>query len=229
MKWMLLTLLFISNAWAITPNEILQKVDEVRNPSDSYSMNVKIKSSKEKEDFSFLVFLKGNDKTLVKTLGPKKIMGRHMLMLEENMWVFVPNLKRSVRVSLSQKLVGEAANGDISRMRWFGDYEAKIEKEDAKQFVLFLEQKKKGLTYPKIRAFVEKKTFHPIKADFLTLTGKVIKTSEYLDYKELAGKKRPSKIKIVDALNSDQYSEIIVEKIENKKLPDSMFTEKSLE
>lgn len=229
MKWLLLITLYSLNAWSVTPDEILKNVDDVRNPSNSYSMNVRIKSPKESEDFTFLVYLKGNDKTLVKTLGPKKIMGRHMLMLEENMWVFVPNLKRSVRVSLSQKLVGEAANGDISRMRWFGDYEAKIEKEDDKQFILFLEQKKKGLTYPKIRAFVEKKTFHPIKAEFLTLTGKVIKTSEYSDYKDLEGKKRPSKIRIVDALNANQFSEIIVEKIENKNLPDSMFTEKSLE
>ena len=50
-------------------------------------------------------------------------------------WVFIPNLKRSVRVGLSQKLTGQAANGDISRMRWSGDYTPKLLKETKKELV----------------------------------------------------------------------------------------------
>ena len=45
----------------------------------------------------------------------------------------MPSLKRAIRVSLSQKLMGEAANGDISRMRWYGDYNVKIEKQTNKE------------------------------------------------------------------------------------------------
>ena len=68
-------------------------------------------------------------------------------MLDENMWVFIPNLKRSVRVGLSQKLTGQAANGDISRMRWSGDYTPKLLKETKKSWLLHLQAKKKGLTH----------------------------------------------------------------------------------
>ena len=98
--------------------DLLQEVDSFRNPSDSYSMSVRIVSSNESEEARFLVYLKGNSKTLIKVLAPKKNLGRNMLMVAENMWVYVPNIRRSVRVSLNQKLTGEAANGDISRMRW---------------------------------------------------------------------------------------------------------------
>lgn len=229
MKFILFLSFFSLSSWAIGPEEILKNADEVRNPSESYFTKIRVKSSNEPEDYKFDVFLKGNNKTLIKSLAPKKIIGRNMLMIDENMWVYVPNLKRAVRVSLSQKLVGEASNGDISRMRWFGDYSAKIEKEDAKQYVLYLEQLKKGLTYPKLRVFIEKKTFNPIKAEFLTLSDKVLKHSEYLDYKEMAGKKRPSRIKITDAMKVDNYSEIMIDAVEVRKLPDSMFTEKSIE
>ena len=120
---------FISTLAVAT--DLLVEVDKYRNPSDAYSMSVKIISSSEKEDSSFLVYLKGNDKTLIKVLSPKKTLGRNMLMIGENMWVYIPNIRRSVRVSLSQKLTGEAANGDISRMRWAGDYTHKVEKKDA--------------------------------------------------------------------------------------------------
>ena len=209
--------------------ELLQEIDKYRNPSDAYSMSVRIVSSRETEPSSFLVYLKGNNKTLIKVLAPKKTLGRNMLMIDENMWVYVPNIRRSVRISLNQKLTGEAANGDISRMRWSGDYSYKIEKQDAKQWELLLEAIKQGLTYSKIRIWVDAKDKRPLKAEFLTLSGKIIKTATYEDYKQILGKNRPSRIHIEDNLRKDQFSDIYLEKMENKNFPDSMFTEKSLE
>lgn len=219
-------LLLSLNALAL---DLLEEVDKYRNPSDSYLMQVKIISSNEKEEASFLVYLKGNNKTLIKVLGPKKNLGRNMLMIGENMWVHVPNIRRSVRVSLNQKLTGEAANGDISRMRWAGDYTHKIEKKGAKEWELFLEANKSGLTYSKIKVWIDAKDKRPLKAEFLTLSGKTIKTATYEDYQQTLGMNRPRKIHIVDNLKKDQYSNILIEKMENKNFPDSMFSEKSLE
>jgi outer membrane lipoprotein-sorting protein len=209
--------------------DLLQEVDSFRNPSDSYSMNVRIASSNESEEAKFLVYLKGNSKTLIKVLAPKKNLGRNMLMIEENMWVYVPNIRRSVRVSLNQKLTGEAANGDISRMRWAGDYKHKIEKTDKETTELFLEAVKPGLTYSKIRVWISSADHRPLKAEFLTLSGKIIKTATYDKYVMNLGKMRPTLIHIVDNLRKDQYSDIHIDKMENKNFPDAMFTEKSLE
>jgi outer membrane lipoprotein-sorting protein len=223
----LLVVAFISNLAMAA--DLLVEVDKYRNPSDAYSMSVKIISSSEKEDSSFLVYLKGNDKTLIKVLSPKKTLGRNMLMIGENMWVYIPNIRRSVRVSLSQKLTGEAANGDISRMRWAGDYTHKVEKKEAKQWKLSLEATKKGLTYSKINVWIDAKDKRPLKAEFLTLSGKTIKTATYEKYQKVLGMMRPSQIHIVDNLKKDQFSDIYIEKMENKNFPDSLFMEKSLE
>lgn len=226
-KWLFALSLLVSQQ--VLASDLLAEIDKYRNPSDAYQMQVKIVSSNEKEESSFLVYLKGNNKTLIKVLGPKKMMGRNMLMIGENMWVYVPNIRRSVRVSLNQKLTGEAANGDISRMRWAGDYSHKIEKKDNKQWELFLEATKEGLTYSKIRVWIDANDKRPLKAEFLTLSGKIIKTATYEDYKKTLGMMRPAKIHIVDNLKKDQYSDIFIEKMENKNFPDAMFTEKSLE
>ncbi len=229
MKAFLFFLALGSAAHAQTPGEILKKVDEIRNPGESYIMDVKIVSTGEDDPAEFTVHLKGNDKTLVKVRAPKKNLGRNMLMLGENMWVFVPNLKRAVRVSLSQKLTGQAANGDISRMRWSGDYDAKVASQDKKKWVLDLEAAKKGLTYAKIRATVEKGTYRPLSADFLTVSGKTVKTAEYGEYKQILGKGRPTRIRITDFLKKDAVSDILIGKMEAKTLPDALFTERSLE
>jgi outer membrane lipoprotein-sorting protein len=222
----ILSLFLCTAAWA---SDLLEEIDKFRNPSDSYVMEVKIISSTEKEDSAFKVYLKGNNKTLTKVVAPKKNVGRNMLMIGENMWVYVPNIKRAVRVSLNQKLTGEAANGDISRMRWAGDYKYKVEEKGTKEWRLFLEASKEGLTYAKIRAWIDAKDKRPLKAEFLTLSEKIIKTATYEDYKTLLGMQRPTKIHIVDNLKKDQYSDIIIQSMENKSLPDSLFTEKSLE
>jgi outer membrane lipoprotein-sorting protein len=226
LKILSLTCLFSISALAA---DLLEEVDKYRNPSDAYQMQVRILSSNESDPASFLVYLKGNNKTLTKVLGPKKNLGRNMLMIGENMWVYVPNIRRSVRISLSQKLTGEASNGDISRMRWAGDYKHTIEKKDAKEWQLFLEANKKDLTYAKIRVWVDAKDKRPLKAEFLTLSGKIIKTATYEEYKKVLGLTRPTKIHIVDNLKKDQYSDIFIDKMENKSFPDTMFTEKSLE
>lgn len=215
---------FLASA-GISPEGILKQADEIRNPDDSFMMKVEVKStSGEAEPHVFEVSLKGNDKTVVRTLAPKRDAGRDLLMIDENMWAYVPNLKRAVRVGLSQKLTGEAANGDISRMRWAQDYAAVVEKESAGDWTLLLTAKKKGLTYEKIRAFVEKKTFKPLRAEYLTADGKILKRAAFTDYKSFAGKSRPSLIVIEDAVRPDQKSEVRIVEMKVKSFSDTLFS-----
>ncbi|MBY0370381.1 outer membrane lipoprotein-sorting protein [bacterium] len=187
-------------------------------------MKVKVTSQGDSQDHVFDVSTKGNEKTIIKTIAPTRDLGRDMLMVEQNMWAFIPNLKRAVRVSLSQKLTGEAANGDISRMRWAQDYDAKIEKEDAKAWTLFLTANKQGLTYEKVRARVEKKTFRPLDAEYLTKADKVLKNAKFESYKPIAGETRPTVIAIQDAVQTDKSTRIEIESITVKDLPDSLFS-----
>ena len=138
MRLFLLFYIFLSQPlWA---ENLLMKVDEYRNPSDSYQMKIKILSSTENDSSEFLVYLKGHDKTLIKVLAPRKNVGKNMLMIGEKMWVYLPNIKRSVRVSLNQKLTGEAANGDISRMRWDKDYDYQIIEKNKQETLLMLKE-----------------------------------------------------------------------------------------
>lgn len=208
--------------------KILREVDAIRNPSGSYEMEVDISSLGSDEVSTFLVKLKGNNKTLVKTLAPNRDKGRLLLMLDENMWVYMPNLKRSLRVSLAQKLTGQAANGDITRTRWVGDYKAELENEDKQSYILLLNATKKGLTYDKIRVWVEKKNYRPLKVEFLSLSKLVLKTGLYKNYKKMAGKERPTTIELQDAHNAKDQSTILIKNIVTKDFNDSLFNQKNL-
>ena len=213
----------------VTPAAILEKADEIRNPAESYLMKVEVASGDDLSSPSvFEVAIQGNHKTLIRTLAPARDQGRNLLMLDENMWAFIPNLNRAVRVSLNQKLTGQAANGDLSRMRWSGDYTPVLEKETPTEWVLFLTASKKGLTYEKLRVWIEKKTFMPKKAEFLTLDGKPLKNVQYEDLRELAGRIRPGLMRIQDAVRVSDVSLIRVKSMVVKTFPDSLMNQNSL-
>jgi outer membrane lipoprotein-sorting protein len=226
-----LAMIASSSAFAadLAPEQILKKADDIRNPADSFFMKVQILNPSNPDDSStHEVSLKGKDKTLTKTVAPARDRGRNMLMLGEEMWAYVPNLNRAVRVSLNQKLNGQAANGDITRTRWAGDYSTKIESQSASEWTLFLEANKKGLTYDKIRVWLSKADFKPLRAEYLSLSGKVLKKVTYQNYKNLAGGMRPSEILIQDAVRTDEKSLIKIISMEVRSFPDSLFNQNNL-
>jgi outer membrane lipoprotein-sorting protein len=232
----LLTLLVTSffsvsaQAQSVAPEEILKRADDIRNPSESYFMKVRVFDDGNTTGSSSLyeIAIQGNTKTLVKTLEPPRDRERSFLMLDEDIWAYIPNLKRAVRVSLSQRLSGQVARGDISRMRWAGDYTPTIEKEDDKTWLLFLTAKKKGLTYEKLRVWIEKSTFRPLKADFLSLDGKPMKNTVYRNYTSLAGKLRPKEIFIKNATNENDQSLIQISEMKVQSFPSSLFNQTNL-
>ncbi len=212
----------------ISVMDILKNADAIRNPGESYFLDVEVRNSETSEVSAFHVAIQGNDKTRIETLLPKRDRGRTMLMLGENMWLFIPNLKREVRVSLNQKLTGQAANGDISRMRWTGDYLPTLESQTPTEWQLLLTATKKGLTYDKVRVWIEKATFRPLRAEYLTAAGKVLKLATYQGYGSMAGAERPLEIVIQDAVKPSDRSVIHIKNMQVKTFPASIFNKSSL-
>jgi outer membrane lipoprotein-sorting protein len=213
---------------ADSPDEILRRADDVRNPADSYFLRCVIKSSTTPDEMEIESSVQGNTRTLIKTIRPARDRGRLGLMVDQDMWAYVPNLRRAVRVTLSQRLVGQAANGDICRNRWSGDYAATIESDQPAQWTLFLTATKRGLTYDKIRLVVAKQTYRPLRAEYLTPAGKPLKRAEFRAYKPLAGKERPTVIHIEDALRAGDWSDITIVEATPRTFPASIFYAENL-
>ncbi len=204
----------------------VKKADQIRNPSQSFEMNVKVDDGNTSSEF--IVFLKGQDKTLIVTKSPARDKGRNMLMLDRDFNAYVPNLKRSMRLSLAQKLSGQVANGDISRTRWFGDYSVQLEKETKDQVQLLLKANKDNLTYAAIRLWIDKKNNHPLKAEYLGLNAQtVLKRAYFEDYKTMAGALRPTTLRIEDVNKKTSF--VRISDMTNKTFDDSFFTVRNME
>lgn len=221
------SLIFTSYAWAAeNPNDWVKKADAIRNPAESYEMKIRVETSENTSVFQ--VYLQGQDKTLIVTKEPARDKGRNMLMLDRDFHAYVPNLKRSMRLSLAQKLSGQVANGDISRTRWYGDYDATKEGETPDEVQLLLKGTKENLTYAWVRLWLKKGSFRPIHAEYLGLNGKtILKRAFFEDYKNIAGAVRPATLRIVDT--NKQVSYIRVLSMAKKDYPHSFFTVRNME
>lgn len=172
----------------------------------------------------FLVKAKQRD-AFVEATAPAKNKNEIFLFNDRQMWFFKPSLKKPVSISARQKLSGQAANGDIASTNYARDYNATLEKTEVingeKFHVLLLKANAKNLTYDKIRYWVSDKTKLAMRADFLTLQGKIFKVGqlEYANKITAKGKSTPfvSKLTITDAKFKQNKSII---KYSNPKIVD---------
>ena len=66
------------------------------------------------------VLIKPGRRSLV-LFQSKAEAGQKVLMLDDRYWLLLPKTRRPVRITASQKLLGEASTGDIATMTWSED------------------------------------------------------------------------------------------------------------
>ena len=210
---------------------ILQKADEIRFPTEGFEVGVKIRNFEGKEATEareYKVLSKGNDNTIVMTLQPASERGQILLMKGRDLWLFLPDVSQPVRLSLAQRLTGLVANGDIARANFAGDYTPRLlgmEKvRDEEYYVLDLTAVDRSVTYQRVKYWVRKSTYFPFKAEFYSLSDRLLKTCTYENPRQLGGRARPTRLVMVDALRSESRSEMDYDDMKSRELPDKIFT-----
>ncbi len=214
---------------AATPDEVLKGVDAVRSPGDNYTFDLSIKEQKTDGEkiSSFTVNVKDNEKSLVTYTAPETSKGKRLLMVGENLWIYVPNTRMPVRISPQQKVSSGVSNADVARVVYSLDYQADDLKEEVldnlKTYRIALKAKTKGAAYQHIDLWAAADDYRPLKADFYTLSEQKLKTIQYKDYQSVLGKARPMLLEVTDGINASekaflQYSHMVI-----ADTPDSNF------
>lgn len=181
-----------------------------------------------KDEYVYKVLSKGNENALVLTLAPAAERGQILLMKGSDLWVFLPRVSQPVRLSLAQRLVGQVANGDIARANFSGDYAPTLAGtttiDGEALYVLDLSAVNRSVTYQRVRYWVQQGDFRPYKAEFYALSGRLLKTCRYEDYKPLGGKIRPTRLVMTDALNPGEQSTMEYSDMKLRDLPDRVFS-----
>jgi outer membrane lipoprotein-sorting protein len=211
--------------------EIVEKADRIRFPPEGFQVDVAIANSnggQVTDTRQYRILSKGNENTIVMVTEPAVDRGQIMLMKGRDLWVFLPNVSQPVRLSLAQRLTGQVANGDIARANFAGDYTPKLvrtERIDGEDhYVLELTAVDRTVTYHRVMYWVKQKNYFPHKAEFYSLSDRLLKTARYENYQQMAGRVRPTRLVMQDALRKGEESVLEYSGMVLRELEDKIFT-----
>jgi hypothetical protein len=109
-----------------------------------------------------------------------------------------------------------------------GDYAPRLlrtEKiEGESMHVLELTATDRGVTYHRVLYWVRQSNYRPYKAEFYSLSDRLLKTCLYQDYQQMAGQERPKRLVMRDALRQGDESVLEYMDMRPRELPDKIFT-----
>lgn len=210
---------------------IVEKADQVRFPAEGFQVDIVINTQhtdKQAEARKYRILSKGNENTVVMVTEPAAERGQIILMKGRDLWVFMPEVSQPVRISLAQRLTGQVANGDLARANFAGDYNPKVLRNETingeNYVVLELTAVDRSVTYQKVIYWVNQKNAFPLKAEFYSLSNRLLKKCSYENFRTLAGKIRPTRLVMEDALRSGELSVLEYSEMKLRDLPDKIFT-----
>jgi len=213
--------------------DILRSSDRARGNLDGIVCNITITTNEEgtRESRGMTVKVKKNN-TLARFTSPANMNDRMVLMKDRNMWFIRSGLKKPVSLSPRQKLLGDAANGDIASTNYVDDYHGVLLGEETVRgepcYVLDLKAANKSVTYDRIKYWVSKERLVGVQAEFYTISGKLFKTAKFKydnRIKADAQEELPfvSELIIRDAIQKDRVTTMTYGKIKIEPIPDSAF------
>jgi hypothetical protein len=210
---------------------IVERADAVRFPREGFEVEVAIASTapgEEPDERRYRLLSKGNENTVVMTVAPAAERGQILLMRGRDLWIFLPNVSQPVRLSLSQRLTGQVANGDLARANFAGDYSARLAGTEVLDgetcWRLELTAVDRGVTYGRVTYWVRQANHWPHRADFHAVSGRRLKTCRYEAFREMAGRVRPTRLVMEDALREGARSVLEYTGMKLRDLPDKVFT-----
>lgn len=217
-------------AWADEATDIVRRADLARRPGDSFVWKVTVTSHEGRKapaTDGFEVFVKGVRRTFVKFISPPRNVGRSLLALDRDLWIYLPDAGKPVRIPLAQRLVGQVANGDLARVDYAGDYDATLlageTVDGVASHVLDLKAKTKDVTYAAIKYWVSQEDPRPVKAEFYAGTGTLLKTGTFDNQKDVAGHRLITRLTLVDGIRKDRKSVLDYGEVRVRDLPDKYF------
>jgi putative ABC transport system permease protein len=221
--------LFVAPAGAQSDaQQILERADRFRGGWPSVVQQTRIDNYDGEtllESADFEVSLKGEN-SVVRFLSAKN-KGQTLLMRGDDMWYFLPSVARPIRITPIQRLLGNASNGDIARVRYSIDYEPAIAGEETIEgtrcTLLELRAKRKGATYQRMRYAVRQADAQPVRAEFFLASGKQTKTAFFQAPRTESGQTVMTRLVIYDHIKDRSKTIMQFSGFKPRDLPDKLF------
>jgi hypothetical protein len=213
---------------AVDGAALLQRVDRSLNPPayEAYRQIINIEPNGRKREYLLYSINDGEEKVAALFLSPAADKGRSTLRLRENMWLYVPNAGKPVRITSLQSVVGGVFNNaDILRLDYAAEYDVSRVDEASGQTLLQLNARTREVAYDRLKMWIDRDTALPLKIECLTEAGMLIKTLHFKDVKNFGdGIVRPAVIETDSPLQKGHKSIMVFARMRPRKFPPEVFT-----
>ena len=224
----MIALFFAIPAYAIDGTALLKQVDRNLNPEsyESYRKLINVEPDGRKKEYTLFTVKKGVDKVASLFLAPASEKGRSTLRLGDNMWFYIPNVGKPIRITSLQSVVGGVFNNaDILQLDYAAEYTVEKVEQNGNEYLLYLKAKTKTVAYDRLKLYADGKKQLPVKIECLTEANMLIKTIYFKDVKDFGGGiVRPSVIETDSPLYKGYKSVMIFAKLKAREFKDEAFT-----
>ncbi len=225
-----------SGAYAITGEEIVNKVDANMTSKTSYSESrMVITVDNDVREKMMISYDKGTDTGYAEFLTPVRDKGVKYLKIKDNMWMYLPSVDKVIKISgamLRQSMMGSDFSYEdaLESAKLLEKYTAtlistevlpvsfrtqdKIEIKARLCYVVDLTAKVKDVTYYRRVIYVDREYFVPVKEDLFALSGKKLKEMTMGEIKRIGSRHYPMYMTMRNLLRANSNTELFVTKTE---------------
>jgi len=221
-------------------DDIVKKADEkMRGTSSQGEFTMIIQRPTWKREISMKNWTLGNEYSLVYITAPAKEKGQVFLKRQKEMWNWVPNIERMIKIPPSmmmQSWMGsDFTNDDLVReSSLIKDYQKKLLGEEKLgeyncYKVELIPNDDAPVVWGMILMWVSKNEYHWLKAEYYDEDGILVNTEIMSDVKMMDDREMPTRMEMIPADKPGQKTIMIFNKIKfNIKIDESFFSQQNM-
>nr|WP_319509833.1 outer membrane lipoprotein-sorting protein [uncultured Draconibacterium sp.] len=243
MKHIHLTLTFMLLGLAVFAQDmtaIIKQADEkFRGESSRGEMTMIIERPGWSRTVSMKNWTLGNDYSLIYITAPAKEKGQVFLKRDKEMWNWVPNIERMIKIPPSmmmQSWMGSDFTNDdlVKESQMAKDYSNKLLGEEEVDGyscykIELIPHEDAPVVWGKVIMWISKKELHWLKAEFYDEDGYLVNTKILTDVKMMDDREMPTRLEMIPADEEGNKTVMIFDKIEfDVDLKESFFSQQNM-
>ena len=225
---------------AMTVDQMVEQAEkQVKGDSFEGQLKMIVEKDGSQRTLEIKSWLKGDDYSLLRILNPAKDRGTGTLRVKLEMWQYLPNVSRVVKIPFSMMLQSwmgsDFSNDDLVKSTSLArDYTHKILATETVNNVKSvkiecLPKKNATIVWGKVILWVRETDQSPVKQEYYSEKGKLVKTFDGFDHKTFGKRTIPTLVVMTPANKPGQKTTLQYLKVKfDQKLSTSLFTESQL-
>ena len=229
------------NASNLDPEKILDNVDDIYRSNASHGIiTLAVTTVNWQRTLTLEQWSKGQDKTLIKVLKPKKEKDLATLRVDNNVWNYMPKVKRVIKIPssmMSSSWMGSHFTNDdlVKQSRMAENYTFSITFEGMREEkniveITCLPKKNAAVVWGKVVVTVYRDDLIPLNMIYFDEDLQLSRTLDFKNIKMMGGKMIPTQMVMIPLENPGESTTVQWEEMEfNPNLDDEFFSLRKLQ